>query len=395
AHNDQITRNDGRAWTTDAFTASLDLIVSGSGSFNGTFDVASYSGTVATLSSNGHFGAADSGATTILGKTAERLPLFKTFDEDVLNLGPTKVAPPPAAPPAGHNASLDVHSFIKTADLPINISGGGALVDGRTYFVKSVSGSDITIGNSAGGAFAFDTTGLGGAGAQQHSFTPVADITSPATNIDSTTTADTLQTLRIDLTGGLPAGLQQILGPGGIPLGVMIPPAGDGTTSATSSGSGGGAIAAGANRANVTNTQSVSAYVGGSSLVVAGSNVSITSSGTTNMATSSKNATGGIVGIGHADTTITQTNTSTAYIAGNARVITGASFTMNATNSSNGYASTRARGGGGIGVANAESTTIDVAYTTTAQLQSGAEIFATGAVAVTSSSSVNITTDSD
>src|SRR5439155_1339253 len=174
-----------------------------------------------------------------------------------------------------------------------------------------------------------------------------------------------------------------------------VPPAGGGQTSATSSGSGGGAIGVGANRANVTNTQSVSAYVGASSLVVAGGNVSITSSGTTNMATSSKNATGGIVGIGHADTTITQTNTSSVYIAGNARIVTGASFTMNATNSSNGFASTTARGGGGIGVANAESTTIDVAYTTTAQLQTGAEIFATGAVAVTSSSSVNITTDSD
>src|SRR5205814_6812920 len=62
---------------------------------------------------------------------------------------------------------------------------------------------------------------------------------------------------------------------------------------------------------------------------------------------------------------------------------------------SNGYGSSRARGGGGIGVANAESTTVDIGYDTTAQLRAGAEVFATGAVAITASSSTNITSDSD
>ena len=392
--NDRITRNDGRNWTDDLFTNSLDLVISGPGSFNGTYDV-SYSGTVATLSTNGNFGAANSGATTIAGKTANRTPITKTFDSAILALDPTKIAPPPAVQPAGHNASEDIHSLIKTADLPINISGGGALVDGQTYFVKSVSGSSITIGNATGGAFTFDTSGLGGAGALQHSFTPVANITSAASNTDSNTTADTLQTLRIDITGSMPSGTHKLLGPGGIPLGVLIPPAGDGATSATSSGSGGGAIAAGANRANVTVDQDVSAYIGGSSLVVTGGNVSITSAGTTSTNTSSKNATGGIVGIGHADTTITQTMDSDAYLASNARVVTGGSFTMNATNAANGYASTVARAGGGIGIANAESTTIDLEYNTRATLQSGAEVFATGAVAIGATSAVNIKTDAD
>jgi len=394
AHNDQITRNDGRAWTSDLFGGSIT--VTGSGSFSGGYSVSSYSGTTATLSSNGHFGGADSGATTVTGKTAEAGAITKTFDEPVLALNPTKVAPPPAAKPVGHNASLDIHSLIKTADLPINISGGGALVDGQTYFVKTVSGSDITVSSTSGGtALVFDTTGLGGAGALAHAFTPVANMTSPATDIDSNTTSDTLQTLRLDLTGSLPGGLQQILGPGGVPLSVMIPPAGDGTSSATSTGSGGGAIGIGSNTANVTVTQGVSAHIGSSSLVVAGGNVSITSSGTTNTATSSKNATGGIVGVGHADSNITQTNTSNAYIDGGTRVVTGGGFTMASSNSSNGYGSTRARGGGGIGVANAEDTQVYVAYTTTSKLMDGAEVFATGAVAITASSAANITADSD
>jgi len=66
---------------------------------------------------------------------------------------------------------------------------------------------------------------------------------------------------------------------------------------------------------------------------------------------------------------------------------------MASNNSSNGYGSTRARGGGGIGVANAEDTTVLVGYTTTSKLLGGAEVFATGAVAITASSAANITAD--
>src|SRR5687767_15750536 len=63
----------------------------------------------------------------------------------------------------------------------------------------------------------------------------------PTSTLFPYTTLFRSQTLRIDITGSMPGGTHKLLGPGGIPLGVLIPPAGDGATSATSSGSGGGA----------------------------------------------------------------------------------------------------------------------------------------------------------
>src|SRR5262249_43649203 len=68
------------------------------------------------------------------------------------------------------------------------------------------------------------------------------------------------QRLRIDLTGGLPGGTQQLLGAGGVPLSQVSPPLGDGTTAASSDASSGGLVDVNINSSTVSITQKVTAY---------------------------------------------------------------------------------------------------------------------------------------
>ena len=231
----------------------------------------------------------------------------------MLALTPDKVSRTGEPPPTPTAAQSSEHSLIKLGDLPIKLTSGGSLADGRTYYVEYVDANSFQLRGTADGAvLGLSNTGL--STRAQHYFSPVVDLQVGSGD----------QILRIDLPAGATVtGTQSILGPGGVSLSLTAPPVGDGLSSATSRGSGGGFVGLRNNDATVNYNPTVSAYVASSVVdaggevtdpAVADGSVSVTTQLTTNAMMNSKNGTGGFVGIGDADAYSNQTVYNRAYI---------------------------------------------------------------------------------
>ena len=341
-----IRRTDGANWTdVTVFTTGMVVTVDGVG----TFTITGISGNTLDI--------AETVSDSTFVATIHHSPITATLDGPVIDLEPDK----------SEATDNDVHTLIRTTHRPI-----GGLVDGRTYYVVNATANSYQLALTPGGpAIALDTTGLG-AGV-------VHLIGEQAIDIES---ASGEQELRIDITSNV-TGTQKLLAPGGLPLSTIAPNGGDGLSSATSTGSGRGAYAGGDNLADVNLDHVVNAYIGSSTLLIAGGNVSITSSSTTNTNANVRNDSGGLVSNGETDARIQHDIDSQAYVGSSAVIVAGGNVTLNAFTSTNTSASSNAKGGAIIlsGAADADSQ-INVDYLTAASVQSNADILAGGLVTI-------------
>jgi hypothetical protein len=273
-----------------------------------------------------------------------------------------------------HRSGDDTHSFIRVGDDPLHYSnfGGGSLVDGQTYYVVASGGAGhVGLALTSGGtALTFDNPSSLRADAR-HTIEPTVPLTASSGT----------HTLRIDITGGTtstPGSTavvqpQHITGAGGIPLASLLSTSGDGLSKAQSTGSGGGFVGVGNNEANVTTSPNVSAHISTDGLITAVADVSITTLARTNSASSSRNDTGGFVGISGANARVNGTVTSDAYIDEDVRLVAGGNLTISATSNANGAGQSRSRSGGFVGVAEGDAR-VRLNYSTTATIKSNADV---------------------
>ena len=210
--------------------------------------------------------------------------------------------------------------------------------------------------------------------------------------------------LRIDLTGSSPyapdgtgsSTQQRLDGPGGVPLGLLNSPPGDGVSSTNSNGSGGGFVGVGDNKATTNATQNVSASVD-ADLVTAGGDVTIKSNSQTSTSANSKNATGGFVGVGtaRADTTTTSNSSASVGSGGHSGwIIAGGNFTLEADNAPVTGSSSKSTAGGFVGVAT-NHTTANVNFGTNATINDNSSVLALQLARVGSYTSVNAASNSE
>src|SRR5262249_20729077 len=124
---------------------------------------------------------------------------------------------------------------------------------------------------------------------------------------------DLNHTLRIDLAGTTAGGLNDLLGPGGVPLRDVNPPKGDGVSSASARGGSGGFVDVSVPTAHADFTANVQAYVD-ANRILAGGDVSIISLSAGAVSTYSNSAAGGFIQVGVVNSTIDYRTTSNAYV---------------------------------------------------------------------------------
>ena len=379
---DTITRGDGRNWGDDGFAKDQQIVVSGAGANSGTFVVHAVSGTVLTITT--HPFTTGTSATA----TVDRAPVAGTFDQPVLSLTPNKGGVVDSngdrvASPTNLAAAQAVHEIVRAPYAAI-----GGLTDATTYYVR-----DLTVGSSTssfrlaaasgGAALALSTIHL--ASAAVHWLRPVADL--------SATSEVSRESLRIDITTGTTTG-SRLVGPGGVPLATtLLSAGGDGTTTATSAGSGGAAVSYGTNKAVIVAEPSVAASVAATLLDATGHAVSISTNAALRLAASSRNSTGAAIGLAYTDSSIQAWTVNEASVAAGAQIVAD-DVSLSATTTTTATGSNNAKAGAGIAVANAESGTILVDYATTATVGAGASVVASDTVDVEASSSTNAQQDS-
>ncbi len=343
----------GGDWANTNFTAGQTIDVSGTN--GGNYTIRSVSGSTIELQFTGAITAASGVAATISN------PVNKNFDAPVIALtpdkGPSRAGDPPAPRPNPDPGAV-VHSFIKASDRPIALSGGGALQDGVTYYVKNATAGSFELSATDGGpSLAFNASGLSGV----HAFSPVVDLSAASDD----------HSLRIALPGGAFSGTHTILGAGGIPLSLVTAVTGDGISSANARGSGGGFVGVNINDATATFNTTTKAYIA-ADIVSAEGAVSIVTDAKTNATASSRNGTGGFVGIGDADANSRQTSVTESYIGENVNLLAG-SLSIIADTNQNSDVSTHSNAGGFVGLADATSDS-NMSYTTTATVKEGANV---------------------
>ena len=358
----EIKRNDSRNWSADGFMNGMFITVGEATSNNGDYTISSVSGTTLILSDPEDV---NSGTEVAF---IQRAALTKGFDQPVIELDPIKADRTGDPPPDAPDAAKVLHSLIAVDDQPIKLSGGGELEDGRTYYIEKIDNDNFKLcASEFGSILSLSTSGLGGS--MPHSFSPVEDIT----------TATGVQTLRINIpVGAIVSGTHSILGPGGVPLSLTSPAAGDGISAATAKGSGGGLVGINNNRATINYNPTTKAYID-ASLVTAGGDVSVVTSSDTNASAYAKNGTGGFVASGKSRANSNQTNTNEAYIGLNVQLIAGGDLTVKAESEQTSKVSTRSKAGGALGLADAESKT-SMNYTTKATVSGNADLLVSGHV---------------
>jgi len=177
----------------------------------------------------------------------------------------------------------------------------GGLADGVTYYARNVSGDTFQLATSPGGAPITNLNGAGRVGL--HAFTRPGFDLSAQSGIHS---------LRLDLTSA-PGANHLLLGEDGVSLRELNPPAGDGQSSATAKGGGGGFVAVGNPDADLVITQNVQAYLAPANLV-AGGNVTVRSSSVVNSTSNASNDGGGFVAVGNSDSNNDVNHNNRAYI---------------------------------------------------------------------------------
>jgi hypothetical protein len=203
------------------------------------------------------------------------------------------VTPIALSPDKNPPASLQQHMLQREAI--------GGLVDGATYYARNVSGDTFQLAATPGGSPITNLDGEGRIGV--HAFArPGLDLTAQSG----------IHSLRLDLTSA-PAGNHLLLGPGGVSLRDIAPPTGDGQSSATAKGGGGGFVAVGNPDADLVLTQNVQAYIA-PALLEAGGNVTVRTTSIVNSTAYASNGGGGFVAVGAADSNNDVNHDNRAYI---------------------------------------------------------------------------------
>lgn len=167
-------------------------------------------------------------------------------------------------------------------------------------------------------------------------------------------------------------GAQRLLGAGGIPLSLVTPASGDGVSSASAKGSGGGFISVKDNEARINATPKATATVN-AALLTAGGDVTISSLAQTNTSGRSENGSGGFVADGDSKTFVTQSLASAATVGQNARVVVGGDFTLRSNAFAVAGGTARSSTGGAVGLADSD-VNVTIAYASTATVGQGAAI---------------------
>ena len=349
-----ITRTDGGNWIAGGFAIGQSITVSNSMMNNGSFTITGITPTVLTVSQ------------TV--KNESNTASVNVNGNNILALTPIK------ATIADRNVT---HTFINVAELPI-----GGLTSDQSYYVVNASGSGFGLSLTKGGsAIPLSTVGLS-PGSMTQQIGPQGIDLSALNGVSGTLE------LHIQLTSSVidtSKGPQMFLGPGGVSLGVLAPPPGNGISTATSQGSGGGFVGVNSNMSTVTETLNVSAS-DSATILTAGGNVAITTDSMTSSANSTTNGTGGFVAVGRSDAVATVTNNNAASVGANATIVAGGNFMLTAETSNNfGTVSSDAEAGGFAADVRANSTATDN-FDTTATVGTNACIAATGNATVAANS---------
>jgi hypothetical protein len=285
----------------------------------------------------------------------------------------------PLTPDKSAAGAQATHSVMPANDLPIS-----PLVDGVTYYAR-VSGPD-TFGLATapdGNLLPIDGTGLTGFNTLLPGIIPLG-------------AGSGRQALRLDLASQ-PGGNHKIEGPGGVPLSLVYAPSGDGQSTATASGSGGGAFvgSVGANGVS-TATPVVRAFVdvgpgNGTPAVQARGNITFTSTSIANVSGNANNSSGGAVGIGTSYSAANVDNRNEAFVGDGAAIVAGGGVTMTATTTNFTSANSDASGGGVIDTARARSDS-NVDYDTKARTGANAYVTAGGLLEMNSGTSTQAST---
>ena len=183
------------------------------------------------------------------------------------------------------------------------------------------------------------------------------------------------QRLRIDLSGGLPVGTQQLLGAGGVAFSQVAPVLGNGISTVYANASSGGLVTVGINSSTLNVTQNVTASSLGH-LTFAG-DVTVQADSTTSNSAFVTNTSGGVIAVKTSTGTIGVINNTTARLGG---VVTAGGDVTVLGRSVNGLSTTsRASGGAGIDIA-AGTASSQVTPNTRVLVDPGARIRAGGAL---------------
>ncbi|WP_206521912.1 hypothetical protein [Mesorhizobium sp. M7A.F.Ca.CA.004.04.1.1] len=366
AAGDRIIRTDGLNWADNGFAAGT-LFIGGGGANSGTFTIASVSGSTLILTV----------ANSVTAGTQT-----KTFDQPIIALAPNKGL---SANPALNVGASDIHSLVNAKNLPI-----GGLEDGKTYYVRGVSGPgdntfELWNAPSGGSQIALTPTAIAGPYGN-HSLTALA--------VDISAAADSEQQLRIDIndsaTSASPG--QFLFGPGEVPLSEIAPQSGDGVSSAYAKGSGGGFVGVQINDADIISNPNVSATISATQITTVG-NVTVSTSVTTNTSSYAVNGTGGFVAIGDADARSYQDIISAATISDNTRITAGKNFTLASASNAITSAASQSSAGGAVGLAD-PTTDVRIEYNTVSTIGSNAIVLAGQLAKATANASVDVTAKS-
>ena len=247
----------------------------------------------------------------------------------------------------------------------------GGLTDGVTYYVANKTSTSFQLAATYADATAQTPTVIaltapGNKGVTHQFFAAGVNL------VDTGATGQ--EKLYIDLTGAGSGTTQELLGPAGVSLRTISPPAGNGVSTASAKGGSGGGIEVSKPTAEVVSTYTVSAEIS-ATLVDAGGNVTVSTNSQPNESAYAQNGSGGAINIGNAEADITFTNNNTTTIGGATTITAGGDFSMIADNAFNFTDDSTAQGGGFISSA-ASTANILLKSTTNANIDAGANITA-------------------
>lgn len=321
------------------FTAGQALVYRGTGIsygagvyFNGTTQVALPAG---TINDGDIIYVADSGLSTDYFRVALTSQDALGYTDQLGDADPnTFVVRPPNPLNLFQGSATAVHSVRLTSNEPLELFGGGELVDGRTYFVRDVVGSTFKLASSSGGSalnFVISPTSGG-----THIFA--------REGVDLRSLGGANQELLFDIDSSLTGSFDGIGGA----VGYASPSGGDGSSTASSTGGSGGGV--NVQNSTASSTVSVSTKLN----VLDGANLTaqkvfIKTDSRMGSSATADGAGGGGIQVGDAGADANGTNTSTITI-GDANIEALGDLTVQANLDSDVVSQASSDGGGGITV---------------------------------------------
>lgn len=258
----------------------------------------------------------------------------------------------------------------------------GNLENGRTYTVIN-AGAD---GNGGTNDFQLSLDGVNAVGLSEFERSGTFALGRAGLDLAS---ASGKQELVIDMVGG--SGQHMLMGPGAVSLRVSSPPAGDGTSSVTAKGGGGGVGAFGFPTSKIVEVATVQANIG-SDLVESGGSVIVDSFAQGKVTAYTSNGGGGVIQVGETDATARYSAVNDAFIGDANNNKNGAGIDINAkddiligsSTDADVKVTSRSTGGGLLAFADADSIgSIDNAGAVASTVGNGAHLLAGRGISVT------------